>query len=239
MFKYAAQLVEQIDNANSEYNRTSSSPTSRSPDRIDLEKLKMWEPLHALLLNSSPEIQRQTLWVLGTAVQNNPAAQHSVRCSVPPFLRLLADLLCVQYLALSPLPALLSFLTPTVRSGKTRSKAVYALSSLLRHNAAAVVQMADAGGWAVLRDALQDSDITVRRKVAFLFSSLLIPTSEPAQQSTNAQQPRPVPPSASLSLGPPQPQSQSVTLHPSSSPDRKSTRLNSSHSGESRMPSSA
>ena len=145
--------------------------------------------------------------------------------SVPPSLRLLADLRREQYLALSPLPALLSFLSPAVRSGKTRSKAVYALSSLLRHNAAAVVQMADAGGWAVLRDALQDSDITVRRKVAFLFSSLLIPTSEPEPQSTSPPQPRPVPPSASLSLGPPQPQSQSVTLHPSSSPAPASTAL--------------
>ncbi|KAM5532526.1 hypothetical protein V8D89_013813 [Ganoderma adspersum] len=186
-------LVEQIDNAN------------------NLEKLKMWEPLQALLVNSSPEIQRQTLWVLGTAVQNNPAAQNS-------------------YLALSPLPALLSFLSPSVRSGKTRSKAVYALSSLLRHNAAAVVQMADAGGWAVLRDALQDSDITVRRKVAFLFSSLLIPTSEPsasAEQPTSAQQLPHVPQPTSLSLGPPQSQSQSqsVTLHPSDSPAPASTAL--------------
>ncbi|PIL25864.1 hypothetical protein GSI_11617 [Ganoderma sinense ZZ0214-1] len=184
-------LVEQIDNAN------------------NLEKLKMWEPLQALLVNpnSSEEIQRQTLWVLGTAVQNNPAAQNS-------------------YLALSPLPSLLSFLSPTVRSGKTRSKAVYALSSLLRHNAAAVVQMADAGGWTVLRDALQDSDITVRRKVAFLFSSLLIPTTMPStttEQPAGVQQPQPPQAavhSSSLSLGPPQPQaqSQSVTLHPSDSP---------------------
>ncbi|KAJ2979235.1 hypothetical protein NUW54_g11169 [Trametes sanguinea] len=73
-------LIEQIDNAN------------------NMEKLKMWEPLHGLLTNptSSEEIQRQVLWILGTAVQNNPAAQHS-------------------YLALSPLRTLLSFLSPTVR----------------------------------------------------------------------------------------------------------------------------
>ncbi len=148
------------------------------------------------------------------------------------FPRILTNVLHVQYLAISPLPVLLSFLSPTVRSGKTRSKAVYALSSLLRHNAAAVVQMADAGGWTILRDALQDSDITVRRKVAFLFSSLLIPTSAPSastEQPANVQQPLQAPTSpraaetaahqsTSLSLGPPQPQSQSVTLHPSESP---------------------
>ncbi|KAI0369329.1 Fes1-domain-containing protein [Pilatotrama ljubarskyi] len=155
-------LIEQIDNAN------------------NMEKLNMWEPLHSLLINpsSSEEIQKQVLWILGTAVQNNPAAQHS-------------------YLALSPLRTLLSFLSPTVRSGKTRAKAVYALSGLLKHNAAAVRQMADAGGWAVLRDALQDSDITVRRKVAFLLNTLLIPTGQPseAQQErpANVQQPLRVP----------------------------------------------
>ncbi|KAI8990373.1 nucleotide exchange factor Fes1-domain-containing protein [Trametes punicea] len=144
-------LIEQIDNAN------------------NIEKLKMWEPLHGLLTNptSSEDIQRQVLWILGTAVQNNPAAQHS-------------------YLALSPLRTLLSFLSPTIRSGKTRAKAVYALSGLLKHNAAAVRQMADAGGWAVLRDALQDSDIAVRRKVAFLLNTLLIPTGVEAEAHARA-----------------------------------------------------
>lgn len=40
----------------------------------------MWEPLHTLLTSptSSEEIQMATLWILGTAVQNNPAAQSSV-----------------------------------------------------------------------------------------------------------------------------------------------------------------
>ncbi|KAI0693093.1 armadillo-type protein [Cerioporus squamosus] len=159
-------LIEQIDNAN------------------NLEKLKMWEPLHSLLTSptSSEAIQMQILWILGTAVQNNPAAQNS-------------------YLALSPLRALLSFLSPTVRSGKTRAKAVYALSGLLKHNSAAVKQMHDVDGWSVLRDALADSDISVRRKVAFLLNSLLIPTalpqsSQPAQQSqqpANLQGPLQVP----------------------------------------------
>ncbi|OSD00060.1 hypothetical protein PYCCODRAFT_730518 [Trametes coccinea BRFM310] len=189
-----------------------------------MEKLKMWEPLHGLLTNptSSEEIQRQVLWILGTAVQNNPAAQHS-------------------YLALSPLRTLLSFLSPTVRSGKTRSKAVYALSGLLKHNAAAVREMGDAGGWDVLRDALQDSDITVRRKVAFLLNTLLIPTGNEAQAQTtpapaNVQQPLRVPTSTqgavlAASASAPaqqaqaqpqqsslqaQPQSSAVTLHPSS-----------------------
>jgi len=58
-------LVEQIDNAN------------------NLEKLKMRDPLQSLLTsqNSSDDIKVQTLWIIGTAVQNNPAAQISVGIS--------------------------------------------------------------------------------------------------------------------------------------------------------------
>ncbi|KAI0744577.1 nucleotide exchange factors-like protein [Earliella scabrosa] len=180
-------LIEQIDNAN------------------NLEKLKMWEPLHSLLTNptSSEEIQMQTLWILGTAVQNNPAAQNA-------------------YLAHNPLRALLSFLSPTVRSGKTRSKAVYALSGLLKHNAAAVRQMQEVDGWDALRDALQDSDITVRRKVAFLLNSLLIPTAPPqtASQSppappVNIQQPLQVPTSTAAVVAASD-QLQSLSIQPSS-----------------------
>lgn len=48
----------------------------------DLEKMKMWEPLHSLLTSdtSSPQIKMQVLWVIGTALQNNPSAQDAVRC---------------------------------------------------------------------------------------------------------------------------------------------------------------
>lgn len=67
---------------------------------------------------------------------------------------------------------------------------MYALSGLLKHNAAAVKQMHDVDGWSVLRDALADSDIAVRRKVAFLLNSLLIPTPLPqSAQSSQQQQP--------------------------------------------------
>lgn len=51
-----------------------------SSNGLDLEKLKMWQALHSLLISptSSEAIQLQTLWILGTAVQNNPPAQNSV-----------------------------------------------------------------------------------------------------------------------------------------------------------------
>ncbi|KAF8498162.1 Fes1-domain-containing protein [Russula emetica] len=133
-------LVENIDNAN------------------DLEKLGMWEPLQDLLASSSEDMKVQALWVLGTAVQNNPAAQKA-------------------YLALDPLPTVLSYLDPLAPSSKQlRSKAIYTLSGLLKHNAAAITQFEAAGGWDALRDAFSDSDIAVRRKAAFLLNSLLIPS---------------------------------------------------------------
>ncbi|KAL9714949.1 hsp70 nucleotide exchange factor fes1 [Leucoagaricus gongylophorus] len=55
-------LVEQIDNAN------------------DLEKLGLWPALISLLDSpeSSTEIKVLVLWVIGTAIQNNPQAQDVV-----------------------------------------------------------------------------------------------------------------------------------------------------------------
>ena len=47
---------------------------------VDLERLNLWEPLQSLLIatTSSQGIKSQALWVIGTAVQNNPAAQDAV-----------------------------------------------------------------------------------------------------------------------------------------------------------------
>ncbi|TFK48222.1 nucleotide exchange factors-like protein [Heliocybe sulcata] len=168
-------LIESIDNAN------------------DLEKLQMWQPLHDLLTSpgSTDKVKRQALWVIGTAVQNNPAAQN-------------------VFLKMSPMQTILSFLAPSVPA-QTRSKAVYALSGVLKHNAGAVRQLEAAGGWDMLRSALEDSDITVRRKTVFLINALLIPTSSsisPTQPPAPVQV-QPQPSSATSS-------STALTLHPSS-----------------------
>jgi hsp70-interacting protein len=50
-----------------------------------MKKLNMWEPLHGLLQASgtSDDIKMQTLWVIGTALQNNPAAQLTVSHPFP------------------------------------------------------------------------------------------------------------------------------------------------------------
>lgn len=146
-------LIEQIDNAN------------------NLEKLKLWEPLHSLLTSESStlEIKIQVLWVIGTALQNNPSAQDA-------------------YLSFNPLPTLLSFLDPSPSSSVSiRAKAIYTLSGLLKHNSPAVeaLELPETDGWSKLRVALQDPAISVRRKTIFLFNSLLIPTSSTKPQATD------------------------------------------------------
>lgn len=41
----------------------------------------MWEPLIELLSSPSDAIRMNTLWILGTAIQNNPKAQTAVSLS--------------------------------------------------------------------------------------------------------------------------------------------------------------
>jgi len=126
----------------------------------DMEKLDMWKPLQHLLQSpsSSNEIKANVLWIFGTASQNNPSAQNA-------------------YLSLpdSPFATILSVLSPTEGSSAVRSKAVYALSGLVKHNSRAVKLLGESGGWEVLKSALEDPDITVRRKVVFLLNALLTP----------------------------------------------------------------
>lgn len=43
----------------------------------------MWEPLQDLLGSPSEDMKVQALWVIGTALQNNPAAQKAVRSIIP------------------------------------------------------------------------------------------------------------------------------------------------------------
>src|SRR6266851_1231895 len=93
----------------------------------------MWEPLQGLLASPEDDVKVQALWVIGTAVQNNPAAQKAVRSSSP----------------------ILSYVSPLAQSSKQlRSKAIYALSGFLKHNAAALAPFDAADGWVALRGAL-------------------------------------------------------------------------------------
>lgn len=87
---------------------------------------------------------------------------------------------------------------------------MYALSSLLKHNAAAVKQLDAAGGWDVLKAALADSDITVRRKAAFLLNALLVPESAVASTSNISSASVPAA-TSTTSAAPPQPASSSTS----------------------------
>jgi hsp70-interacting protein len=130
--------------------------------------MKMWKQLQDLLTSpkSSPNITKQTLWVIGTALQNSPESQDAV--SVPSCLTHLR-LISAQYLTLKPIPTILKFLD-LMHTSQTRSKAVYALSGLLKHNKAAVNGLGDVGGWKVLKYALAGS---VHNNPQYLFD--LIP----------------------------------------------------------------
>jgi hypothetical protein len=122
----------------------------------------------------------------------------------------------LQYLSYNPLPTLLSFLTPSSESTvSARSKALYTLSGLLKHNAPAVKQLSDPGvsGWQKIQNALHDPNIGVRRKAIFLLGTLLTPT-HPVLRPTQSQPIQHQPP---LMLAPAPPGSTgtpNIALHP-------------------------
>lgn len=135
----------------------------------------MYPQLLSLLSQHHPdEVRMQALWILGTAVQNNPEAQVDVRHStdfVPVFwLRTMK-----QFLKYDPIPLILSILSPSDSSSvnrpssATRSKAAYALSGTVKHSAEAVKRLEEIGGWDVLRNSLQGMCVFI------LSSSLLNP----------------------------------------------------------------
>jgi hypothetical protein len=79
--RFPIQLIEHIDNANSAIQFLSSCLCYSSYSFfVDLHKLGLWEPLQAVVTaeKSTPDIQVHALWVIGTAVQHNPAAQDVV-----------------------------------------------------------------------------------------------------------------------------------------------------------------
>jgi len=139
----------------------------------------MWGTLIGLSKSIEDEIKMNTFWILGTAIQNNHKAQQ-------------------EYLSHDPLPVVLSVLSSpdSVASPKTRAKAVYVISNATKHNAEAVHRFDTLGGWQVLKGALKDSSIQVRRKTVFLLNTLLVQdvptqsdvssTTEPNVASTNS-----------------------------------------------------
>ena len=179
----------------------------------------MWEPLQGLPASPSDDVKVQALWIISTAVQNNPAVQKAVRSSsahlapAPDVLFFFTFADELQYLTLDPLPAVLSYVSPLAQSSKQlRSKAIYALSDLLKHNARRSRSVRRGGrlgrtarrfiryrilSYPILstrpyhskkpiHSARSDSDISVRRKVVFLLNNLLIPSVAAAASSSSS-----------------------------------------------------
>lgn len=120
----------------------------------NMEPLGMWPTVIGLCAPSNdPQIQALAAWIIGTAIQNNDKGQ-------------------VVALTHGALPALLPLLSSP--HTETRSRALYAVSALLRHFPRAVTDFDAAGSWTYLRAALADPAMAVRRKCVFVISQLLV-----------------------------------------------------------------
>ncbi|KAK4703460.1 hsp70-interacting protein, partial [Phenoliferia sp. Uapishka_3] len=120
----------------------------------DLKFNGLWKPIFGFVTDENDEVALRACWVCGTAVQNNPRAQQA-------------------FLELDPLPTLLPLLTSSTISAAVRNKAMYCLSSTLKHSPEAVARFTELNGWDVLNKALQDPSQTLRTKTAFLLSQLI------------------------------------------------------------------
>jgi hypothetical protein len=118
-------LVENLDNAN------------------NIENLQLWEPILNLLNDDEAVIRKMTLWVIGTAVQNNDKAQDhfsSKEGGLSRVLNLVHD-----------------------NNEEVALKAIYALSSALGHCEVAYKGFLQNNGWDSLAKVLhKDSPLRLR-----------------------------------------------------------------------------
>ncbi|ORZ02195.1 armadillo-type protein [Syncephalastrum racemosum] len=137
-------LIEHIDNAK------------------NIENMKMWPTIISLYNAPEPEIRKGALWISGTAVQNNPAAQKA-------------------YLANGGLEPLVNLLKND-QNTEVKAKALYAISGLLKHCPSAVEAFELQGGFKLLGDLLKESDNpNMVRKIVFLLNSLMIDNAKVAK----------------------------------------------------------
>ncbi|SGY48091.1 BQ5605_C001g00612 [Microbotryum silenes-dioicae] len=128
----------------------------------DMQNLGLWKPVVAHLTDDDTDVVMRACWVCGTAVQNNPKAQQA-------------------FLALDPLPTITSIITSASTPIGTRNKAMYCLSSTLKHSAPAVARFSELQGWNTLTQSLQDPSQVLRTKTAFLLSQLVSQSSSPKE----------------------------------------------------------
>ncbi|GAA5981424.1 hypothetical protein JCM5350_004060 [Sporobolomyces pararoseus] len=133
----------------------------------DLKSIGGWQPIVKHLTDSDDEIVLRACWVCGTAVQNNPKSLET-------------------FLTYNPLPTLLQILTSTTSTIETRSKALYCLSSTLKHCEPAVNLFSSPplNGYSIFSSRLlQDPSIKIRTKTSFLLAQLVSQSEQPNKLS--------------------------------------------------------
>ncbi|GAA5884824.1 hypothetical protein JCM16303_007288 [Sporobolomyces ruberrimus] len=133
----------------------------------DLKSIGGWQPIVKHLTDSDDEVVLRACWVAGTAVQNNPRSLET-------------------FLTYNPLPTLLQILTSPNSTVETRSKALYCLSSTLKHCEPAVKIFISSplSGLSSLSQLLQDPSQKIRTKTSFLLAQLVSQSTEPLEFST-------------------------------------------------------
>ncbi|GAA5914318.1 Hsp70 nucleotide exchange factor FES1 [Sporobolomyces salmoneus] len=131
----------------------------------DLKSIGGWEPIVKHLSDPDDEIVLRACWVCGTAVQNNPRSLET-------------------FLTHNPLPTLLQILTSSNATIETRSKALYCLSSTLKHcePAVEIFSAPPLNGFEILSSRLlQDPSQKIRTKTVFLLAQLVSQSSKPLE----------------------------------------------------------
>ncbi|KAI9029883.1 armadillo-type protein [Phycomyces nitens] len=131
-------LIEGIDNA------------------MNIENMKLWPSIIAQFSAKEPSLRKGSIWVAGTAVQNNPAAQKA-------------------FLKNNGLEPLVAILKKKDEDKQVRSKAIYAISCFLKHFKEGVEGFEALDGFSALANILKDEqDASILRKVVFSFNSLML-----------------------------------------------------------------
>jgi len=122
----------------------------------NIENMNLWPAIIKQLSASDPKVRLGTAWVCGTAVQNNTQAQDAF----------------MRHGGLKPMLDLLQ----NDHDDGVRSKALYAISGFLKHNAVGVKEFERLDGFDIFEKTLK-SDKThaaLMRKLVFLFNSMII-----------------------------------------------------------------
>ncbi|KAH9808729.1 adenyl-nucleotide exchange factor [Melampsora americana] len=121
----------------------------------DLEFLGAWPKLVKLLEEPHHLIQSHTLWIIGTAVQDNPKSQSS-------------------FLKYDPIPLIINILNHSSHE-ETQAKALYCLSSTLKHvpsSSTAFTSFISASGFEALNTILKGPSMKLRIRTAVSINSL-------------------------------------------------------------------